>query len=580
MGVIYKLKKEVIDYIVQKKQAEPSLSCRQLVRLLRETFQVEVSKSSINAVIKEFKLSNPVGRRSTKAPKNFYIPSDKKQQLLAQVVPFLSLQTETDSLDTPAIDLVEPTIPLAEEVKEEPLHLSPDLLASAVVEEKLPDKPRIDWSDEHGALVENMGFFFVRVLMQDMLRRPVLGRVLARAADMLETDSALVEGAFFVKAMGISSVGDMQNSALHALALIFDADLQSIENVLGKLLGKNLALKVLSGALETELAMACVQGAFFKVEADTGRAFYLSADLGQLLPGPEGARGCSIFKAIEGAVDRLVTASKPLVFDLSKGANALADEFLLFLDARAHDKLDKVELWSDSTKKLWDFTIEGSINRHFIARTSLEWDKIKISDQGGITAINPGMAVEQTYELKEGYYVVSPEETVKFRAILVAMPDCDIKTVLLTNILEQELSATQILEYYLERWPILTTSPHLTQENDNNSHILVGECFKNRHVNDKNMTLDNLLSHIFDCLEQYTAKTLLQKDTVDILRTFYPLAARVRYHNGCVYVRFELQKTFPQIQEFQTAVDHVNSFCIRDYAGRRVNFSCVFSVEK
>jgi hypothetical protein len=63
MGVIYKLKPEVKDYILNKKQAEPFLSCRKLVFLVEKRFQIKVSKSSINSLIKESDLSMPVGRR-------------------------------------------------------------------------------------------------------------------------------------------------------------------------------------------------------------------------------------------------------------------------------------------------------------------------------------------------------------------------------------------------------------------------------------------------------------------------------------------------------------------------------------
>ncbi len=63
MGVIYKLKPEIQDYILQKRAAEPNLGCRKLAALVLEEFQVEISKSSINFIIQEKGLSMPVGRR-------------------------------------------------------------------------------------------------------------------------------------------------------------------------------------------------------------------------------------------------------------------------------------------------------------------------------------------------------------------------------------------------------------------------------------------------------------------------------------------------------------------------------------
>ncbi|MBF0122633.1 MAG: hypothetical protein HQL21_04385 [Candidatus Omnitrophica bacterium] len=111
MGVVYKLKQEIIDFIILKKKEAPSLSCRRLVDIIRSDFRLEVSKSSVNAVIKEFELSSPVGRRATyKAPKNFLIPQDKKEKLLQNVTPFLSEMPATQKLSVDEIKDAEPVV--------------------------------------------------------------------------------------------------------------------------------------------------------------------------------------------------------------------------------------------------------------------------------------------------------------------------------------------------------------------------------------------------------------------------------------------------------------------------------------
>ncbi|MFH1360166.1 MAG: hypothetical protein ABIJ41_03915 [Candidatus Omnitrophota bacterium] len=86
MGVIHKLKKEVVDFITEQKQANPQLSCRKLAELIQDKFFIKVSKSSVNAVIKEENLSSPVGRRPKKGRKTpkFTIPNHKKEQLLEE----------------------------------------------------------------------------------------------------------------------------------------------------------------------------------------------------------------------------------------------------------------------------------------------------------------------------------------------------------------------------------------------------------------------------------------------------------------------------------------------------------------
>ena len=63
MGVIYKLNAEIRDFIIKQKESDPLLSCRKLSALVNERFQVKISKSHINAVIKAEGLSSGVGRK-------------------------------------------------------------------------------------------------------------------------------------------------------------------------------------------------------------------------------------------------------------------------------------------------------------------------------------------------------------------------------------------------------------------------------------------------------------------------------------------------------------------------------------
>ena len=64
MGIVHKLKPEIQAFILEAKKNKPALGCRSLATLVYEQFQTEVSKSTINALIKTSGLSMPVGRRS------------------------------------------------------------------------------------------------------------------------------------------------------------------------------------------------------------------------------------------------------------------------------------------------------------------------------------------------------------------------------------------------------------------------------------------------------------------------------------------------------------------------------------
>ncbi|HPT39247.1 MAG TPA: hypothetical protein PL125_03515, partial [Candidatus Omnitrophota bacterium] len=74
MGVIHKLKPEVLSFIIENKQNNPAISCRHLTTLILEQLHIKVSKSSINAVFKEKNLSMPIGRRRKQKRKKFNMP--------------------------------------------------------------------------------------------------------------------------------------------------------------------------------------------------------------------------------------------------------------------------------------------------------------------------------------------------------------------------------------------------------------------------------------------------------------------------------------------------------------------------
>ena len=104
MGIIYKLKPQIKDYILEQKRANPTLSCRSLVALAENKFQIKVSKSSINAIIKNAGLSMPIGRRP------------KKRRHKPEIIP--KLEEEIKLLAAPEVEL-----PVEEKPREVPIEV-------------------------------------------------------------------------------------------------------------------------------------------------------------------------------------------------------------------------------------------------------------------------------------------------------------------------------------------------------------------------------------------------------------------------------------------------------------------------
>jgi hypothetical protein len=82
MGVIYKLRDDVVHFIISQRQSNPLSSCRQLAESASQKFGLHLSKSSVHDVLKESGIVTPRGRK----PKDkFKIPQEKKKQIHASL---------------------------------------------------------------------------------------------------------------------------------------------------------------------------------------------------------------------------------------------------------------------------------------------------------------------------------------------------------------------------------------------------------------------------------------------------------------------------------------------------------------
>ena len=97
MGVVHKLKPEIIEFIIQQKKDNPVLSCRGLTDLVAAAFNVNLSKSSINAIIKDNGLSAPIGRRQNRKKSRIEMPA--LPALENKIVPALEVLPNKQELE-------------------------------------------------------------------------------------------------------------------------------------------------------------------------------------------------------------------------------------------------------------------------------------------------------------------------------------------------------------------------------------------------------------------------------------------------------------------------------------------------
>jgi len=96
MSKNYKLSIAIKQFIIEEKNKDTNLSCRGMAALIKERFQVDLSKSLINNVFKESGLSNSVGRRREKQA---VIPSSPPAQFPEKFPEIKFIRQEADFME-------------------------------------------------------------------------------------------------------------------------------------------------------------------------------------------------------------------------------------------------------------------------------------------------------------------------------------------------------------------------------------------------------------------------------------------------------------------------------------------------
>lgn len=544
MGVVYKLKPEILDFILQQKKEAPSLSCRKLVDIVEQTFHVHVSKSSVNAIIKEHALSNPVGRASVfKAPKNFFIPQEKKEFLLANVVPFLTGQKEEQR----------PVLMEAREdvVKGDPvlMRLMPDILAKPVERKK---KEKI-WEDK-GLLYEDAGTIFLRASLWEVSREPILGGLLktwsGAPLEYASTPAQWEECLFHQEAQRdtLQTVSDKR---------FFWEELPEIDEKAALLKKEHLTV-LEEASWEISLKGLLATAGAVRLCTQKGKVFYLQPGLKKVY-GPQEKTNNSmapLYKTTEMVADRLINNVKPFISAISLKDPAGKKMFLELTTALEgrEDMLERIEI---------------------------------LDGQENVLNVFEGFSFERC-----GYVFLSeaqdlfrePSENVLKQDAIFVDPLCDeevgvdVGSVLLDGTiftvarkkkqegLSQEVFISNLLDQHEKREDVLTAAvgffPYGRTENVKISTNPV-LCEGLIALGQKNV-LEWLRGVVF-CLAEKR-----YFDTKDVLTTAMALPGYIKKNRDFLYVKLVLQAGIVFEEEIKAAVRRINENVIFDRDGRRV----------
>lgn len=180
MGVVHKLRDDVVDFILAQKKERPDISVRKLSAVVLKEFQIVVSKSSVSSVLKNANLNSPIGRHGSsvdqergfvkKPAGTFKIPEQKKKQIFASSKPSLPPPPAKSAKIEHKVEAKLPVIIKPLPVKDEEKKPAP-VMSNLVPEAKiLPEAVKSSF--------ENVGMIFLKAAEWDLAGGSVLAKIL------------------------------------------------------------------------------------------------------------------------------------------------------------------------------------------------------------------------------------------------------------------------------------------------------------------------------------------------------------------------------------------------------------------
>ncbi|MBF0620033.1 MAG: hypothetical protein HQL19_07690, partial [Candidatus Omnitrophica bacterium] len=546
MGVTYKLTEQVIQHILARKAAEPSLSVRALVGVVWDECQVRVSKSSVSAVVKERHLNNPVGRRARfKAPKNFSIPVERKEILRAQISPLLAGSNELGAVDV--VPRVVPEVPA--EVAPEPvrvdalekdLTLLPDPCA-------LPeDAPRVVWN-EPGDVFPNMGIVFLLAALWEKERAPLLGEVLGRALGVPadRKTAALLETIFCGPALGCQAQAEAEALDLRALDVLLEGKTKDRIELLSRAWHATFDGPVLHAELWAELETMSGEAAGIRALTTDNKEFFFDPWF------LSGTRTCNLrnsaalFQAIDTASDVFISNIRPVALCSIPGGDIDAEDFQAccsVMNASDGWAVDRLEILGGDGAPVFTTPRFHAWPRGFFC--------VERAHSALRARLLPGISsgTRSFTDLLSGHRVLFTEGSVTLKAggvtlrTLLLQSEADGKeVVILSNIHHNHVSGAT-----LARMANIRLGGQLYSNHKNSilSHYFVQNEGFNHEIN-QSFYKDAPLSEIIRCvsrvfeqfwLSAYLPEGYAAKTSADIGKVFYGLSGWCRHTSEALFI--------------------------------------------
>jgi len=557
MGVVYKLKPEIIEFILEKKKANFNLSCRAIAKFIMDEFQVEVSKSSINAVIKSAGLSMPVGRRSVK--KRRRLGRGLLTQALPGAEPKLALPEPVPPAPAPAIPMPPP------EAEEKPKEMI--IMPAQKEEEPLPQEKPAQEAEE----------------LPVSVYRSFTGMAFLEAADYL------IGGSFRIAEALNKRLGASANDIAAAIRNAIYSSLEenaAEDPVLAGLRGKIDAapelLRILSGLAK--------EARYLRIDLDGGKSAWLDAHLHTVFPTHYIPDSFGLpLASLRQNINRCFGQGAPFIILKAPGDGVPPAELFALLAGlkKAKDNIRGVVALNSQLREIESFPLPAKDELPFIFGL-WPWQFSEYRRMKGLGEFRPFElpgegSVFHIADVRMEIIGPSSGEPFILRGAAVKFASHDkVRMVILSNLSPEAASFEEIAGLYFNSWPDpegALFDLNRKMESFSYGPTMPETFWVNELSFNENVKLDItiLLKHYFRALDAYFRQFFLSeecpnKDFFNINDNFYKLAVTSSDKEGYTILNLEIPPAYTFRTELAYACSRLNECQIRLPTGKRLWF--------
>jgi len=543
MGVVYKLEAKIKDFILEKKKSDPNLSCRKLATLILDKFEIEISKSSVNSLVKNTGLSMPVGRRRKKRRHRpeMPVPPPTEIKLLAPPLETVVEKPQEVHIEVP----VPPAIELPVEKTEIEMELETEC---------------------SGAILLKAADFLLGG--SHYITEAITRRLKTQAPDLLAKTEYLLYKPLFAISENTTLKPDCGLWSLIGQRFTAE-DISSYLNELQEVKALNLDISQIISRVFQEVRSV-------KVSASDGSIFYLDGQLHTVWSTPQIPYDFSTtIYNIKSYINKYSHKDMPWVLFMAPGYDMPTKEFfdlILSLDSR-EKRISKLTLYGNKFEELENIPLEQGKKR-FLIFGLWPWQFGQYRRVKTIGEFRPFYFAP----LKKEFYISDVEiellqPNVNKRVTLIG---CALKTnlnektrlIILTNLGRENTKAEELVNLYLSHWP---NPQEAFQDFSRKIELFTYTASSQRFFSTEMLNLrkeipedlSGLFAFYLKILDLYVKWHFLplgeeDKDFPTIKERFYDLKAKLDKQNDYTQATFELPAGYPYPKDLEYALRRIN----------------------